>query len=185
MRAERAAATRQRIVDAAQALFVDRSSEFTLDRVAASSGVSVQTVLRLFGSKEALIMAAIGTFRQSAKPRHVGPSGSIGAVVERLFDDYEDIGDRVIRMLAEEFRIAGFAEIAAIGRAPHREWVTAAFGQQLARDRGRRRTVVLTALLAATDVYVWQLLRRDLGLDRKTSESIVERLVSGALSEKA
>ena len=185
VRAERAAATRQRIVDAAQALFVDRSSEFTLDRVAASSGVSVQTVLRLFGSKEALILAAIGTFRQSAEPRYVGPTGSIGAVVERLFDDYEDIGDRVIRMLAEEFRIAGFAEIAAIGRARHREWVTAAFGQQLARDRGRRRTVVLTALLAATDVYVWQLLRRDLGLDRKTSESIVERLVSGALSEKA
>jgi AcrR family transcriptional regulator len=171
-------------VDAAQALFVDRSTEFTLDRIAASSGVSVQTVLRLFGSKEELILAAIGTFRQSTEPRYVGPSGSIGAVVERLFDDYEEIGDRVIRMLAEEHRIAGFADIAAIGRAKHRDWVTAAFGEYLAPFRGRRRTVVSTALLAATDVYVWQLLRRDLELDRTTSQAIVERLVRGALDNK-
>jgi len=184
VRAEKAAATRQRIVDSAQQLFVDRSSEFTLDRVAVASGVSVQTVLRLFGSKEALILAAIGTFRQADEPRFVGPSGSIGAIVARLFDDYEEIGDRVVRMLAEEFRIAGVAEIAAIGRSKHREWVTAAFGEQLAAYPARKRIVVLTALLAATDVYVWKLLRRDLDLDRKTSQSIVERLVSGALFGK-
>ena len=184
LRAERAAATRQRIVDSAQALFVDRSAEFTLDRVAVDSGVSVQTVLRSFGSKEALILAAIGTFRQSAEPRYVGPAGSIAAVVERLFDDYEEIGDRVIRMLAEEFRIPGFAEIATIGRAKHREWVIQAFREQLARYRGRKRTVVLTALLAATDVYVWKLLRRDLDLDRKTSQSILEHLIRGALFDE-
>ena len=89
VRAERAAATRQRIVDAAQALFVDGSIEFTLDRVVASSRVSVQTVLRLFGSKEALVLAAIGTFRESLEPRFVGPSGSIGAIVAPLFEDYE------------------------------------------------------------------------------------------------
>ena len=89
LRAERAAATRQRIVDSAQALFVERSAEFTLDRVAVESGVSVQTVLRSFGSKEALILAAIGTFRESLEPRFVGPSGSIGAIVAPLFEDYE------------------------------------------------------------------------------------------------
>lgn len=87
-------------------------------------------------------------------------------------------------MLAEEFRIPGFAEVAAIGRSKHRAWVTAAFSEQLAGYRGRKRTVVLTALLAATDVYVWKLLRRDLDLDRKTSQSIVERLITGALFDK-
>ena len=184
VRARKAAATRQRIVDAAQELFVDRSSEFTLDRVAAASGVSVQTVLRLFGNKQALTLAAIGTFRQAKEPRYVGPSGSIDGVVARLFDDYEEIGDRVVRMLAEEFRIAGFAEIAAIGRSKHREWVEAAFGERLAALPARRRVIVLTALLAATDVSVWKLLRRDLDLDRTTSESIVRHLTRGALLNK-
>jgi hypothetical protein len=53
-----------------------------------------------------------------------------------LFDDYEVIGDRVIRMLAEEHRIAGFAEVAATGRLMHRRWVTTASpaGSRHARD---------------------------------------------------
>jgi hypothetical protein len=37
------------------------------------------------------------------------------------------------------------------------------------------------ALLAATDVYVWKLLRRDLGLDRKSAQAAVERLIRGVL----
>ena len=184
VRAEKAAATRQRIVDAAQELFVDQSAEFTLDRVATMSGVTVQTVLRVFGSKEALILAAIGTFRQSDEPRFVGSSGSIAAIIARLYDDYEKIGDRVIRMLAEEFHIPGFGEIAAIGRQKHREWVMAAFAEQLAAQPARKRTRLLTALIAATDVYVWKLLRRDLTLDRRTSQSITELLVTGALHTK-
>ena len=184
VRAEKAAATRQRIVDAAQELFVDQSAEFTLDRVATMSGVTVQTVLRVFGSKEALILAAIGTFSQSDEPRFVGPSGSIAAIIARLYDDYEEIGDRVIRMLAEESHIPGFSEITAIGRQKHREWVTTAFAEQLAAQPARKRTILLIALIAATDVYVWKLLRRDLALDRKTSESITELLVTGALHTK-
>ena len=184
VRAEKAAATRQRIVDAAQDLFMDRSAEFTLDRVATMSSVTVQTVLRVFGSKEALIVAAIGTFRQSDEPRFVGPLGSIAAIIARLYDDYEEIGDRVIRILADEFRIPGFSDATAIGRTKHREWVSAAFAEQLAAQPARKRTRLLTALIAATDVYVWKLLRRDLALDRKTSQSITELLVTGALHTK-
>lgn len=184
VRTAKAAATRQRIVDAAQDLFMDRSTEFTLDRVATMSGVTVQTVLRVFGSKQALILAAIGTFRQSDEPRFVGPSGSIAAIIARLYDDYEQIGDRVIRMLADEFHIPGFREITVIGRQRHREWVTAAFAEKVAAQPSRKRTRVLMALIAATDVYVWKLLRRDLTLDRRTSQSITELLVTGALHTK-
>lgn len=184
VRAEKAAATRQRIIDVAQDLFIDRSAEFTLDRVATMSGVTVQTVLRVFGSKEALILASIGTFRQADEPRFVGPSGSIAAIIARLYDDYEEIGDRVIRMLADEFRIPGFSDATAIGRNKHREWVMAAFAEQLAAQPARQRTRLLTALIAATDVYVWKLLRRDLALDRKTAQSITELLVTGALHTK-
>lgn len=182
VRAERAAATRERILDAAQALFVDPSREFTLERVASAAGVSVQTVLRGFGSREGLILEAIGTLRDSVSPVSVDAFTTVGGAVTSLFDDYERIGDRVIRMLAEEQRIPGFAEVAARGREMHRLWVEAAFADRLRGLRGRARTTVVTALVAATDVYVWQLLRRDLHLDRPSAETIVVRLVEGALN---
>ena len=59
VRAQQAAATRQRILEAAQALFADSTADFTLDRVAADASVSVQTVLRAYGSREKLILEAI------------------------------------------------------------------------------------------------------------------------------
>lgn len=183
LRAERAAATRERIVDSAQALFVDPSAEFTLDAVASAAGVSVQTVLRAFGTKEALILAAIGTFRDREYPAEREAPQTISAAVALLIDDYEEIGDRVIRMLAEEQRIPGFAEGAAHGREIHREWITKVFGRYLPAKPARTRRRVLMSLLAATDVYIWKLLRRDLGLDPRETAAIVERLVRGALTD--
>jgi hypothetical protein len=50
-----------------------------------------------------------------------------------------------------------------------------------ARHSSRERDAVLMAVLAATDVYVWKLLRRDLGLDPKQAQAAIERLVTGAL----
>ena len=67
------------------------------------------------------------------------------------------------------------------GRKRHREWVEAAFAEQVARHSSRERDAVLMAVLAATDVYVWKLLRRDLGLGRKQAQAVIERLVTGAL----
>lgn len=185
LRAERAAATRQRILDAARELVTDRTRDFTLEQVASAAGVSVQTVLRGFGSREQLIVEAIGTFRDSVAPVDVEPFASVEDAVTALFDDYEEIGDRVIRLLAEEHRVAGFADVAARGREMHRQWVDAGFARQLARRRGRTRAEIETALVAATDVYVWHLLRRDLGLDRPAAEATVARLVRGALASEA
>lgn len=181
IRAERAAATRQRILDAARQLLTDPSRELTLERVASVAGVSVQTVLRGFGSREGLVVEAIGTFRDSVPPVSVEPFATVHEAVSRLFDDYEEIGDRVMQMLANEHRIAGFAEAAAHGRQMHRQWVEAAFADQFTALRGRTRTTVVTAVVAATDVYLWQLLRRDLRLDRSAAEKVVVCLAEGAL----
>jgi hypothetical protein len=147
-------------------------------------------VLRGFGNRDGLIHAAIGTFRArrghgSAEFEHVAvqPFDSDAAAVTALFDDYETIGDRVIRMLAEEHRVAGFAEVAAIGRDMHRRWVEDGFAPALRGIPARRRAEALTAVIAATDVYLWKLLRRDLGLDRAAAERIVVRLIRGALDD--
>lgn len=87
-------------------------------------------------------------------------------------------------MLAEEHRVPGFAEVAAEGREQHRQWLAAAFAPELASTRGRERSRRLDALVAATDVYVWKLLRRDLGRSRAESERVVVRLVRGALEDE-
>lgn len=187
LRERRAAETRLRVVAAAQELFADAATDFTVERVAAHAGVSVQTVLRAFGNRDGVILAAIGTVRASHGPEtstHIAvePFASTAHGVAALFDDYEVIGDRVIRMLAEEHRVAGFEEVAATGRVMHRRWVEDGFGPALRAHHARRRAEVLTAVLAATDVYVWKLLRRDHGLERAAAEKIVVRLVDGALT---
>ena len=53
------------------------------------------------------------------------------------------------------------------GRAHHRRTTEEAFGDVLAQLKGAARERHLNALIAVTDVYVWQLFRRDMGLDQK------------------
>jgi len=129
VRDQKAAATRQRILDVARDLFTE-STTFTLDEVARQAGTSVQTVLRAFGSKERLVVAAIGTIREDAPARGEVPT-SMPDAIDQLFDDYEEIGDRVMRVLAEEDRIPEFAAAAETGRAQHRAWVETAFAPGL------------------------------------------------------
>ena len=181
LRAEKAAATRQRVLEAARELFTAEATDLTLDQVATAAGTSVHTVLRTFGNKESLILAAVGTSR-ATPPAGTDAPRSARQAVTQIFDDYEEIGDRVIRVLAEEHRIAGFAAVAEEGRARHHDWVEVAFAPQLSVFRSNERRRVVVALLAATDVYVWKLLRRDLGLDRKAAQATVERMVSGVLA---
>jgi AcrR family transcriptional regulator len=181
VRRRKAAATRERVLEVTQELFAARSTEFTLENVASTAGTSVQTVLRAFGSKEKLILEAMGSFRSTVPPRDELPRSTADAVA-RLFDDYEVIGDRVVGMLAEEHRVPGLELVATEGRERHRAWVEAAFATQLAGHPARTRRAVMPALLAATDVYVWKLLRRDLGFDRRAAQAAVERLVRGVLT---
>jgi hypothetical protein len=62
----------------------------------------------------------------------------------------------------------------------HRELIAAAFEPDLSGlDRGERRRR-LAALATATDVYVWQLLRRREGLGRDAAEAEIRNLVEAA-----
>lgn len=184
VRGARAEETRARIVAVAQEQLADPAVDITLEGVAAAAGVSVRTVLRVFGTKEGLVLAAIDTVRDDASRPAAEPPESVEAAVRLVFDDYERIGDRVVRVLAQEHRVAGFAAVAAEGRQRHREWLVAAFSRELATVRGRERARRVDALVVATDVYVWKVLRRDLGRSRAESERIVLRLVRGALDDE-
>ena len=173
-RAAAAQATRDRIVAAGREAFMTEwYDEVTLAAIARSAGVSQQTVINHFGGKEGLLAAVVDEVdaeiqatRATAKP------GDVEAVIAALVDDYEATGDGVIRGLALEGRVPALEPVMARGRAYHRGWVEQMLGTGS----------VVPALLVATDVYAWKLLRRDQGLSRAQTTTAIVALVRGVLA---
>ena len=183
-RAAKAAATRQRIRHAAMALYRDRPiAEFTLDEVAARAGTTVQTVLRIFGSKDQLMLAALhdlaagGTLLKPTRP------GDCAAAVAAVFDIYETIGDLLVKQLTEEERRPLLKPLLERGRANHRQWTRRVFAPQI--DSRPDSEQLWDVLAVATDVYVWKLLRRDRGLSRQAAQSAVLTLVRAVTQMEA
>ena len=178
-RARSAAATGERILDAAVAVFWERPvREIPLDEVARRAGVSVQTVIRRFGGKEALFEAAMQReFERVGRQREAARAGDVRGAVRDLIDHYEDIGDGVLRMLAEEDRTPGIRQITDTGRAYHRDWCARVFGPALDELTGAERKRRLAQLITVTDVLTWKLLRRDAGLSRAQTELAVHELL--------
>jgi hypothetical protein len=65
------------------------------------------------------------------------------------------------------------------GRAYHRAWATKTFEPQLRGLRGVGRERRLSAIVVATDLLVWKLLRQDMGLARAQAEQTVVEMVLG------
>lgn len=187
VRAEATAATGRRILQAALDLYAERWIEqVTLEAVAARAGVTAQTVLRRFGSKEGLLAAAGDELeRQVSAQRLAAPIGDVARALDNLLDHYEDMGDLVLRSLAQEGRSPAIGALMDRGRQFHYAWVERTFAPQLADlaawDRDRR----LAQLIAVTDVYVWKLLRRDQGLDRDATTLALRELIEGVLQAGA
>ena len=172
--------TRQRILEAAVALHLRRlSADISLADVAAEAGVSVQTLLRHFGSREGLLEAALTWATDDVEhERHAEP-GDVGGAVRAVVGHYELRGDGVLLLLAQEGSEAFAARITGHGRDVHRRWVVATFGPLLPHGRGREEVVDL--LVVATDVYTWKLLRRDRGLSVARTRERMEALVRAVL----
>ncbi|WP_165958993.1 TetR/AcrR family transcriptional regulator [Actinomadura sp. KC345] len=156
-------------------------SDIRLDDIAAQAGVTVQTVLRLFGSKPRLFQVALDeviaemrvTFEQ-AEP------GDIAAAVRTWFDHYEEFGDVVIANLADEHD-PSVAPVVRVGRERHRERVETVLAPQPARFAGARRDQVVDALVCVCDVYTWKPLRRDMRRLREEAEATMHMMISSVL----
>lgn len=171
-RAEAAAATADRILDAAVDVFWERpTDQISLEEVARRAGVTVQTVIRRFGGRDGLVAAAAEReLRKVQRQRAQAPVGDVSMAVQVLVEHYETYGDRVLRMLVEEERIPRLREISDRGRALHREWCERVFALALVGLSGLGRQRRLAELVAVCDVYTWKLLRRDAGLSRRQTE---------------
>ncbi|MFC6287538.1 TetR/AcrR family transcriptional regulator [Nocardioides sp. GCM10027113] len=173
--------TRHRILDATTELYLSRlAPDIALDHIAERAGVSVQTVLRHFGSRSGLVEAASRHARETVAEERRVPVGDVDAAVRVLVDHYEKRGDGVLVLLAQEQTEELARTVTDEGRAMHRAWVEEVFAPFLTPDDGQdghdieERTDLL---VVATDVYAWKLLRRDRGLSRAATEARLRRLV--------
>lgn len=174
--------TRRRILASTVELsFQKRSFEIVLTDVAARAGVSVQSVLRHFGSRDGLFDAAVEFARATIVEERSVPVGEVDRAVAVIVDHYELRGDAVLNYLAQEAWDERIRESMDDGRRIHREWVAAVFAPQL-EAAGRTRQLGLAELLAvATDVYTWKLLRRDRHLTRQLTEQRMRDLTRAVL----
>ncbi|WP_182909438.1 TetR/AcrR family transcriptional regulator [Microbispora sp. H13382] len=177
-RAAAAEVTRTRVVEAAAALWRRRwYDDVTLQHVADEAGVSVQTIVNHFGGKDGLADAvAERVASQAALTREV-PAGDVAAIVAVLFEDYERHGDANVLWTAQMDRVPAIARAAADARVRHRAWLEQVFADRLPAQ-GPAREHALNLHYAATDVYLWKLWRRDLGLSREDAERAMRDLLT-------
>ena len=188
-RAAATEATRRRIVEAFVELSRDRwFDEITLADVAAHAGTTVRTALRHFSGKDGLVAAVPEHLAPQITARRAVRPGDVGLAIERLFELYETSGDAFLRFLALEQRFPVLAPLLEAGRAGHRAVTAANFAPWLEALPASQRGGALDAVVIATDVYAWKLLRRDMGRSEAEAKAalrgMVEAIMAG-FSERA
>jgi AcrR family transcriptional regulator len=178
-RAQAAAATGERLLEAAWTHFGSRAyEEVRLREIAADAGVTEQTLLARFHSKDDLLAAAYRWWgRREMSRRDAAPAGRFPEAVTNVFDHYEAHGTAILRMLSQEDRIPALRELTDRGREYHRDWVSRVFQPLLSGLPRAARERRLAALVIATDVLVWKLLRLDMQFGRPQAERIVLEMI--------
>ena len=182
MRARAAAAetTRRRILEVAVTLLKSRfRSEIRLEDIAGGAQVTVQTIINVFGSRSELLDEALASLLDDLRVQRLrAEPGDLEGAVAALVDHYEQFGDLVIRNLSEQADPA----LIETGRAGHRRWVQRQFAAQIARLDATRHRSLIDELVCVCDVYIWKLLRRDMGRSRPETEKTILSMVNAIVS---
>jgi AcrR family transcriptional regulator len=181
-RADAVDATRERIARAALARFISDSYDaVTIASVAKDAGVSHQTVLNHFASKEGLFTAAAERFGADVvKLRGERTGQDAASAVALAIEQYEATGDGNVRLAMLDDRIPAVKAAMDVGRATHQAWLAEVFADRLP-SAAAERAHVLSQLHAATDVYTWKLLRRDFDLGRRATQKVMTDTVTAIL----
>lgn len=187
-RKAQAEARREKILKCAAKLLVENhKDEFRLEDVAQLAGVSVQTILRAFGSKDRLLVKTLEQEAPAALNFSIYSNiktEDLDQLVASLFKVYDQIGDLVIHALSHEHRSPEFQKSLDVGRDFHKDWVSTAFGVRIRRRPPSERSALFHALLTATDIYIWKILRRDEVLSFDASVATVVLTLKSLIQEK-
>lgn len=187
-RARRAAQTTDRIVTSTERLLASGPlADVTLPAIAEGAGVTVQTVLRHMASRDGCLDAvAQRVAKRVEAQRGATLPGDVDGAISSLVAHYEAEGRLVLNLLAQEHDGEPVArEGVERGRSYHRDWVRRAFGIARGRADPAADRALVDALVAATDLYVWKLLRLDLRRSVEATEATMARLVRGVLNDGA
>jgi AcrR family transcriptional regulator len=182
-RAQAAANTSERVMAAADQLFGRLPyDQVTLQAIADEGAVTVQTVMRRFGSKESLfVKVGEARGRLIRATRDQVRVGDAKGAVRDVLKSYELWGDVIMHQLGQEPRVPEVRRGVEKGRRYHQAWVRRIFEPLLSRLSRGERQLRLAQLVVATDLYSWKILRRDLGLDRLTVERCMAQMVIAIL----
>ena len=180
-RADAAERTGERIIDAMLSRYADVPYDrIRLEDVAAEAGVTVQTVIRRFGSKHGLLAATVEReLVRLAADRAAALGESPQSTVRALVGYYEDHGALILKMYAEAHQAPGVPELAARGRDFHVGWCREAFADAVGEGldvatRARR----LAQVVALCDATTWRILRFDGHLSpQQTEQALLEILL--------
>ncbi|HEY3970783.1 MAG TPA: TetR/AcrR family transcriptional regulator [Solirubrobacteraceae bacterium] len=178
--------TREALIEAATDEFFEGNwLKITLDSLSRKAGVTRQTLLRHFGSKDGLLMQSLMRGASQVRDqRWSTPTTDIAGAVENVIDHYEEWGERSVRLGAWQRGPTVLALFANAARQIHYDWVEHAFGQWLDglddETRARRQAI----LIVLCDVQTWWILSNDLGLPRREVRAIMTDQIERALEEK-
>ena len=178
--------TREALIEAAANEFFEGNwLKTSLDSLSHKAGVTRQTLLRHFGSKDGLLMQSL--MRGAAQVRDQRwstPTKDIPGAVDNVLDHYEEWGERSMRIGAWQTGPAMLAMLSNGARQFHYAWIEYAFGQWLEdldeKARARRRA----SLIVLCDVQSWWILSHDLGLARAEVHAILTNLIERLLAEQ-
>jgi AcrR family transcriptional regulator len=178
--------TREALIKAATDEFFEGNwLKSTLDSLSHKAGVTRQTLLRHFGSKDGLLMQSLMRgATQVRDQRWNTPTTDISGAVENVIEHYEEWGERSVRIGAWQRGPTVLALFANAARQIHYDWVEHAFARWLElldeETRARRQAI----LIVLCDVQTWWILANDLGLPRREVHAILTDQIERALGEK-
>lgn len=177
LRAQKTQENEARILDVAEALFsTELFDRVTLDAVARAAAVTIPTLQRRYGNKDGLFVACGERLRARVEAQRGAPPAELRVAIRQLVDHYELEGARVWNLLRQEQDVPYLKSALDEARAVHRAWVTAVCGASA--------RAALDALVAATDLFVWKLLRIDLGRSRVEVEETMFAMVHAIAGRK-
>ncbi|HEY2718202.1 MAG TPA: TetR/AcrR family transcriptional regulator [Solirubrobacteraceae bacterium] len=178
--------TREALLEAAiEEFYGDRWAKTSLEKLAERAGVTKQTLLRHFRSKEGLlIQALVHGAAQVLDERWSTPVGDVDGALENLLDHYGAWGLRARRIGAWQDAPSVLAKLSQAGRQLHYQWVEFAFAPQLEGLDDSAFARLRAELIVICDVQTWWILAHDLALPRAEVKAILSGMVERAVPER-